>query len=79
MTVTVEELRDVIAGVLKEHDVSGWSEDFDFIASGEVDSLDHASIALAVEERYGVSISDETIPELTSIQAFQREIARQKA
>lgn len=44
-----------------------------------LDSLDHASILLQVEEQFGIKIPDEAAEELTSVGAIARFVSQCKA
>jgi acyl carrier protein len=44
-----------------------------------IDSLDHASILLQVEEHFGIKIPDGAAEELTSVAAISRYVAASKA
>lgn len=69
------DVRAALRQVLKTEAVERWPVDFDF-QDGAMDSLDLATFALLLDERHGVHIPDERLPELRTIRAVL-EIARE--
>ncbi len=67
--LTVEQVREIIAGAVPTVDASALPADATFEDAG-MDSLDHASILLALQERYGIEVSDEVAADMTSIMAI---------
>ena len=67
--LTVDQVRKIIAGACPNVDAFALSPDANFEDSG-MDSLDHASILLALQEKYGLEVSDEMAAEMISISAI---------
>jgi len=67
--LTIEQVRKIIAGAVPTVDAFALSPDAVFEDVG-MDSLDHASILLALQEQYGLDVSDEIAAEMTSISAI---------
>ncbi len=65
------DVRAALFQITRSQAVNGWALDFDFL-SGALDSLDHATLALALEEKHGLKISDDDLPKLRTIGAFLR-------
>ena len=68
-TITENEVRDIIRKITKSDSVDNWPVDFDF-REQEIDSLDHATLGLALEEKCNLKIKDEELDELTSISSI---------
>jgi acyl carrier protein len=68
-TITENEVRDIIRQISRSDSVDDWPADFDF-REGEIDSLDHATLGLALEEKCNLKIKDEELDELTSISSI---------
>ncbi len=64
--VTEQQVRDVIATVKENFDVSALPVDAEFNDSG-MDSLDQASILLALQEQHGLVVPQEMETEINSI------------
>jgi acyl carrier protein len=67
--LTVDQVRKIIAGACPNVDAFALHPDAVFEDEG-MDSLDHASILLALQEKYGWEVSDEVAAEMTSISAI---------
>jgi acyl carrier protein len=61
----VEELRALVADAL-ELPVSDVTDDADFVEDLEVDSLISLEIAIRLEERYGIKVTDTQMSETSS-------------
>jgi acyl carrier protein len=48
--------------------VDGWDMDFDFL-DGAIDSLDHATFLLHLEEEYGLAVPEEDVALLNTIRS----------
>ena len=57
------DVRAALREVTKSGAVDLCSTDFDFL-QGAIDSLDHVTLALLLEERYGIKIRDDELPGL---------------
>lgn len=64
-----EQVKAIIAEVVGNIDVANLSADTDFDDAG-LDSLDQASLLLAIKERYGIDFPDEIGAEMNSIRAI---------
>ena len=64
--LTKKDIRAIIEDVVVEFDVSTIKDDQDFKDVG-IDSLDHITILLAIEEQYGFKIPDKDIDQCSSI------------
>jgi acyl carrier protein len=64
--LTIEQVRDTIASAVPAVDASKLPVDVKFEDAG-LDSLDHASILLELQERYGLEVSDEIASQMNSI------------
>lgn len=64
--VTEQQVRDVIASVKENMDANALPADAEFNDSG-MDSLDQASILLALQEQYGLVVPQEMETEINSI------------
>ena len=69
MNVEAAEIIDIVRNAGVTADVSELAEDSKFGELG-IDSLDLASILLAVETRYDVKIPDERVDEMESVAAI---------
>ena len=67
--LTIEQVRDTIASAVPAVDASKLPVDAKFEDAG-LDSLDHASILLELQERYGLEVSDEIASQMNSILAI---------
>jgi acyl carrier protein len=67
--LTVEQVREVIASAVPTVDAFALTSDAKFEDAG-LDSLDHASILLRLEERYGIDFPDDVGSKMTSIRAI---------
>jgi acyl carrier protein len=67
--LTEKSIREVIADAVLNFDVSTLGRDTSFFDAG-MDSLDHSSILLGVEERFGLKIPDDDVARCASIQAI---------
>lgn len=67
MTAAIEQkVRELLSEVREGQDYTKASVDIDFEEAG-LDSLDTASLLLAIQEAYDVDISDDDATELTTI------------
>jgi citrate synthase len=72
------EIDQLIATALKIP-VTSVVDSLEYLGVPEWDSLGHLSIVLALEARFGVSISDERVPELTTVKGIRAFAARHAA
>ena len=68
-TITENQVRDIIRQITRSDSVYNWPADFNF-REREIDSLDHATLGLALEEKCSLKIKDEELDELTSISSI---------
>jgi acyl carrier protein len=66
--IDTEELRALVADAL-ELPVTDITDDADFVEDLEVDSLISLEIAIRIEERYGIKVSDD---DMSSISSFRQ-------
>jgi len=64
--ITEQNVRDAIAGAVDDFDVSALAAGDDFFDAG-LDSLDHATVLLGVQEDCGLVIPDEAVDQCRSI------------
>jgi acyl carrier protein len=67
--ITEADVRNALQKVVPSAPVPTWSVDYNF-TQGPLDSLDHATLALYLDEQHGLKIPDSDLPALTSIQAI---------
>jgi acyl carrier protein len=66
--ITEADVRSALQKTLKDQGVQDWELTFDF-REDALDSLDHATFALLLDERHGLTISDADLDRLNTIQA----------
>ena len=64
--ITEQSVRDAIAGAVEDFDVSALGAGDDFFDAG-LDSLDHATVLLGIQEDCGLMIPDEAVEQCRSI------------
>lgn len=64
--ITEQAIRDAISKSVDDFDASGLGADDDFFDAG-LDSLDHATVLLGIQEECGLTIPDETVEQCRSI------------
>jgi len=69
-------LREVVANALRI-DVARVTDDLEFNAVPEWDSLNHITLILALESEYGLTITDDQVVELTSYRAIRELVERE--
>lgn len=74
--ITEIDVRNAIKKTLQGQDIERWDLNFNFL-KGAMDSLDHATFALLLEERHGLKISDADLDKLNTIRAVL-DYAREK-
>ena len=67
--ITESEVREALKSVIKSSGPEEWAADYNF-RDGAVDSLDHANLALYLEEHFGVTITDQELPSLVTINSI---------
>jgi acyl carrier protein len=60
------DLRDLVSSVIKSDAPKQWDLEYNFM-DGEVDSLDHVSIIMALQEKTGIAIDDGDMDSLNSL------------
>lgn len=65
-TLTEADVRAVLKQVLKNNAPDEWAPDYNFL-DGDIDSLDHATFALLLEEKHGLKIGDDELRGLSTI------------
>jgi len=73
-----DDIRRVIAEVVRNVDATQLSADCEF-ADSNIDSLDHWSILLALQEKFGLVVPDEDLEQTTSIEKILTYAAGRKA
>lgn len=73
--VTEQELRDLISEQAPEVDAVALGLEESFSDAG-MDSLDHVTILLTLEERFGLEVPDEHVEECSSIAGILRFAAK---
>jgi len=66
--LTEKDVRQALRETVKSDVVDSWNADYNFL-EGDLDSLDHVTFALFLDESYGLKIRDEELPALNTIQA----------
>ena len=64
--ITEQAIRDAISKSVDDFDASGLGADDDFFDAG-LDSLDHATVLLGIQEECGLTIPDEAVDQCRSI------------
>jgi acyl carrier protein len=64
------DIRSIIAEVVRSVDVTQLKANSEF-ADGNIDSLDHWSILLALQEKFGLVVPDEDLEQTTSIEKIR--------
>ena len=67
--LTAQKIRDVISGAVEDFDAGTIRPSDDFFEAG-LDSLDHATILLSIQEEYGLTIPDDAIDDCRSIEGI---------
>lgn len=67
--LTEQNIRDVISGAVEDFDAGSIGPSDDFFEAG-LDSLDHATILLLIQEEYGLTIPDDAIDDCRSIEGI---------
>ena len=67
--ITEDDVRNALQAVTRSRRVRDWPIDHDFL-KGDMDSLDHATLALQLDEMHGLKIPDQDLPALKSIRAI---------
>ena len=75
--ITEQDIRDAIGKTVDDFDASGLSVGDDFFDAG-LDSLDHATVLLGIQEDCGLAIPDEAVDQCRSINGIL-EYARNNA
>ena len=70
-TLSEADVRAVLKQVLKNNAPDDWAPDYNFL-DGDIDSLDHATLALLLEEKYGLKIADDELRDLSTIAKVQK-------
>lgn len=64
--ITEQDIRDVIGKTIDDFDAAALSASDDFFDAG-LDSLDHATVLLGIQEDCGLTIPDEAVDQCRSI------------
>lgn len=64
--ITEQDIRDVIGKTIDDFDAAALSAGDDFFDAG-LDSLDHATVLLGIQEDCGLTIPDEAVDQCRSI------------
>lgn len=67
--LTEQNIRDVISGAVDDFDAGSIGRSDDFFEAG-LDSLDHATILLLIQEEYGLTVPDDAIDDCRSIEGI---------
>jgi acyl carrier protein len=71
--VTTSRIREILANAVDSFDGAGVA-DGDSLGDSGMDSLDRASLFLAIEEELGLKISDDLFEELDTLEAIARHV-----
>ena len=72
MAAEIDELIATALGI----PVASINESLEYLEVPEWDSFGHLNIVLALEKRYGISIRDDLVPELTTVRGIRAFAAR---
>ena len=75
--ISERDVRTALQTVVKRDEVWTWDVAFDF-REGTLDSLDHATLALYLDEHCGLQIADAELAELRSIESILAFARRQQ-
>ena len=64
--ISEKQIRNLITNQVEGFNMSQLSHEQNFVDAG-IDSLDHMSILLALEEEYGIHVPDEALDQCSSI------------
>ncbi|HEY7675247.1 MAG TPA: phosphopantetheine-binding protein [Burkholderiales bacterium] len=67
--LTEADVRKALKETIKSDKVESWSVDYNFRKAGALDSLDHVTFLLRLNENHGMQVPDHDVDKLTSIQA----------
>ena len=65
-----EEIRKILKTITKNNDPTTWDQTYIF-SPGSLDSLDMATLALTLEEKFAIKISDEDLVKITTISSIE--------
>lgn len=74
--LTEADVRKALQTTIHSDAVHNWEKQFNF-REGALDSLDHVTFLLALQERHGFQFKDDDVPGLNTIQAVLDFAARQ--
>lgn len=74
MAATIDDLKELMLSIGMDHDLVRGIDPDRLLAQQGIDSLDCPAFALAVEERYGVQVSDTDSLRLKTLNDFFRHI-----
>ncbi len=77
MNITYEEIRDLIVDTLS-CDEDKLTLDTNLFTDLEIDSLEAVELSLALEEKYGVGIADEDMPNVKTVRDVMEYVASHK-
>jgi acyl carrier protein len=61
------QIKEIMCDVLKSEEPQQWTEDYNFLSDGKIDSLDMATLAFLLEEKTGIKVADTDLEKLSSI------------
>lgn len=67
--VTEADIRKALKETVDSDAPQEWARDFDFRGAGVLDSLDHVTFLLHLQERHGFKFKDQDVAQLNTIQA----------
>jgi acyl carrier protein len=67
--LTEQDVRKALHDTIHSDAPQSWSNDYNFREGGSLDSLDHVTFLLALDERHGFKFKDEDVPQLNTIRA----------
>lgn len=73
--VTTSRIREILADAVDSFDGADLA-DSDSLGDAGMDSLDRASLFLAIEEELGLKISDDLFEELDTLEAIARHVTK---
>lgn len=78
MEMTEHDVRKALEETVHSDAPRSWAVDFNF-RNGAIDSLDHATFLLALQERFDFHVADADVPGLNTIDAVLAYVHRQSA
>jgi acyl carrier protein len=66
--INEQDIRTILCDAIGTSEPDKWPVNFNFL-DNDIDSLDHATFLLSLEEKYEIIVPEESVAELSSIQS----------